>query len=412
MIEVIYDHGENTEQGEEIKGIRLPKNIRQVGTPRGGRRIYVEDYVITYLNQLAKPGNTYARGAILLGEYKQVENQGVIFISGALEAQNVEFDIDEVEFTNEVWTEIYNDVKRFFPDLEVVGWFLSRMGFSTQINDKITKIHLENFPGRDKALFMIDALEEEEAWYLFENNALKKQSGYYIYYTRNDAMQNYMMTQKNHMVEAETDVAQRDQELLQKYRNRLEQRLEPQKEKREKPVSFLYVASSLLTVAFLALGITVINSYDRLKNLETAFHRIDIMSENTTETPMTNVISVGANVEPLDSEADTTESTGTDGNTTQADDSSDASSESDKDSESGETKSETEASTQATEAAKPVVADGAPKYYTVQDGDTLSSISFQMYHSILYVDNIMEANGMKNGDEIYVGQQILIPSIP
>ena len=117
-------------------------------------------------------------------------------------------------------------------------------------------------------------------------------------------------------------------------------------------------------------------------------------------------------MEPLDSESDTTEATGTDENTTQADGSSDASSESDKDSESGEAKSETEASTQATEAAKPVVADGAPKYYTVQDGDTLSSISFQMYHSILYVDNIMEANGMKNGDEIYVGQQILIPSIP
>lgn len=410
MIEVIYDHGENTEQGEEIKGIRLPKNIRQVGTPRSGRRIYVEDYVITYLNQLAKPGNTYARGAILLGEYKQVENQGIIFISGALEAQNVEFDIDEIEFTNEVWTKIYNDVKCFFPDLEVVGWFLSRMGFSTQINDKITKIHLENFPGRDKTLFMVDALEEEEAWYLFENNALKKQSGYYIYYTRNDAMQNYMMTQKNHMVEAETDVAQRDQELLQKYRSRLEQRLEPQKEKREKPVSFLYVASSLLTVAFLALGITVINSYDRLKDLETAFHRIDIMAEKTTETPMTNVISVGANVEPVDSETDAAEDTGTDENTTQADNSSDVQPESDKNSEPGKT--ETETSTQVLETAKLVVADGAPKYYTVQDGDTLSSISFQMYHSILYVDNIMEANGMKNGDEIYVGQQILIPSIP
>ena len=85
--------------------------------------------------------------------------------------------------------------------------------------------------------------------------------------------------------------------------------MEPQKESQRKPVSFLYVASSLLTVAFLALGITVINSYDRLKNLETAFHRIDIMSENTTEVPMTNVISVGANVEPLDSEADAAEDT-------------------------------------------------------------------------------------------------------
>ena len=56
--------------------------------------------------------------------------------------------------------------------------------------------------------------------------------------------------------------------------------------------------------------------------------------------------------------------------------------------------------------------NGTPRYYTVQDGDTLSSISFSIYHSILYVDHIMEANEMKNGDEIYVGQEILIPAIP
>ena len=125
---------------------------------------------------------------------------------------------------------------------------------------------------------------------------------------------------------------------------------------------------------------------------------------------MTNVISVGANVEPLDSEADAAEDTEA---TEETDGSSDTQSESKTDNpKPDEAKTETEATTQATEAAKPVVADGAPKYYTVRDGDTLSSISFQMYHSILYVDNIMEANGMKNGDEIYVGQQILIPSIP
>ena len=84
---------------------------------------------------------------------------------------------------------------------------MSRMGFSTEINEKITKIHLENFPGRDKVLYLIDALEEEDAWYLYENNGLKKQSGYYIYYTRNDAMQSYMVTQRNHMVEAAKKVS-------------------------------------------------------------------------------------------------------------------------------------------------------------------------------------------------------------
>lgn len=414
MIEVIYDNVGEEEQSGEIQGIRLPKNIRQIGAPQGSRRIYVEDYVMTYLNQLAKPGNTYARGAILLGEYKQVDNQGVLFISGALEAQNVEFDLEEIEFTNEIWSDIYNDVKRYFPDLEVVGWFLSRMGFSTQINEKISRIHIDNFPGRDKALFMIDSLEEEDAWYLFENNGLKKQSGYYIYYTRNDAMQSYMMIQRNHMVESETDIAERDQELLKKYRSRLEQRTEPVKEQR--PISFLYVASSLLTVAFLALGITVINSYDRLKNLETAFHRIDIRMDGDTEEPVTNVISVNANVEPS-----TEKDTGTDNsNTTEEGQNSEAT-------EPDPTEGDTSAGTEAPEEAStegdtnteepdpdisPVLATDTPQYYTVQAGDTLSSISFAMYHSILYVDNIMEANEMQNGDEIYVGQQILLPSIP
>ena len=414
MIEVIYDNVGEEEQSGEIQGIRLPKNIRQVGAPQGSRRIYVEDYVMTYLNQLAKPGNTYARGAILLGEYKQVDNQGVLFISGALEAQNVEFDLEEIEFTNEIWSGIYNDVKRYFPDFEVVGWCFSRMGFSTQINEKISKIHIDNFPGRDKALFMIDSLEEEDAWYLFENNGLKKQSGYYIYYTRNDAMQSYMMIQRNHMVESETDIAERDQELLKKYRSRLEQRTEPVKEQR--PISFLYVASSLLTVAFLALGITVINSYDRLKNLETAFHRIDIRMDGDTEEPITNVISVNANVEPS-----TEKDTGTDNsNATEEGQNSETT---EPDSNGGDTSAGTEAPEEASTEGNsdteepdpdisPVLATDTPQYYTVQAGDTLSSISFAMYHSILYVDNIMEANEMQNGDEIYVGQQILIPSIP
>ncbi len=414
MIEVIYENAEDEAENGEIQGIRLPKNIRQVGTPQGSRRIYVEDYVMTYLNQLAKPGNTYARGAILLGEYKQINNQGVLFISGALEAQNMELDLEEITFTNEIWSEIYNNVKRFFSDLEVVGWFLSRMGLSIQINEKITKIHVDNFPGRDKALFMIDSLEEEDAWYLYENNGLKKQSGYYIYYTRNDAMQSYMMSQRNHMVESETDIAERDQELLNKYRSRLEKRNTEEKER--KPISLLYVASSLLTVAFLALGITVINSYDRLKNLEIAFHRMDLMTEEGTEEPVTKVVSVNANVEPL--EDDTASDTQVTEQPTSSDETSSITEE-EEHQENAESETTHTGSTDAdtTEAQEdtditPVSAGVTPQYYTVQDGDTLSSISFSMYHSILYVDNIMEANEMQNGDEIYVGQEILIPSIP
>ena len=77
-----------------------------------------------------------------------------------------------------------------------MGWFLSRMGFSTAINDKIEKMHVENFPGKDKVLFITDSLESEDAFYMYEHGQLVKQKGYYIYYEKNEAMQNYIMKQK------------------------------------------------------------------------------------------------------------------------------------------------------------------------------------------------------------------------
>lgn len=36
------------------------------------------------------------------------------------------------------------------------------MGFSVDLNDKIIRIHMDNFSGENKVLYMIDALENEE----------------------------------------------------------------------------------------------------------------------------------------------------------------------------------------------------------------------------------------------------------
>ena len=41
---------------------QLPKNIRQIGSPAGHTKVYIEDYVITFLNSLSMDKNTYVRG--------------------------------------------------------------------------------------------------------------------------------------------------------------------------------------------------------------------------------------------------------------------------------------------------------------------------------------------------------------
>ena len=143
----------------------LPKNIRQIGSPVGHTKVYIEDYVITFLNSLSTDKNTYVRGAILFGEKEMVENDTIIYVKGAIEGQNLELDLDETVFNDEVWREIYQQKDRLFPGLEVIGWALLRMGFSVRLNDKIKKTHFENFPvypEMQKILFLCGCIPHPE----------------------------------------------------------------------------------------------------------------------------------------------------------------------------------------------------------------------------------------------------------
>ena len=115
----------------------LPKNVRQIGECTDERNIYIEDYVVTYLNRLAMPDQAYARGAILFGKACDTEEGPAVFISGAVEAGNLELDMDETAFDEVIWYELMEKGERYFPGLEVMGWFLSRIGFSVEMNQKI-----------------------------------------------------------------------------------------------------------------------------------------------------------------------------------------------------------------------------------------------------------------------------------
>lgn len=394
MIEVIYDSEE--EISRQTGKIKFPKNIRQIGEPPINKKIYIEDYVITFVNQLAKPSSLYSRGAILLGECKKTDGMQAIFISGAIEAQNLELDLDETVFTNETWTEIYEKVKKYFPDLEVVGWFLSRLGFSTEINDKITKTHIDNFPGKDKVLYVIDSLEHEDLFYMYEKGELAKQNGYYIYYERNEAMQNYIInTRVTEEPRNIDEIESKDADVVKRYKEKLNYSKEEYSP--AKQINILYVASSLLVIAVLAIGITILNNYSRMKEIEVSLNRMSLsVTDNKSldnDQSQTDIKTVNANVQPTETTGDT---------------------EGDKaESTTEDTAAHTSETTQQ-EVTEDVAADplndALPNYYTVEAGDTLISISRKMYNSDAYVENIMNANEMTE-EKIEEGQKIVIPTV-
>ena len=365
MIEIVYDKDKDTKD-DIFAGITLPKNIRQVGSPAGNRRIYIEDYVMTYLKQLADPNSSYARGAILVGESKKGERGEAIFISGALAAQNLELDLEESTFDDETWGTIYKEVKAYFPDLSVVGWFLSRMGFSTEVNDMILKLHVDNFSGDDKVLYIMDSLENEDAFYMIDHNYLCRQSGYYIYYARNEAMQNFMILSKGDSVPEKDEEEYQDEAVLKNYRRIMEERSKTSK--LERMNQKLYAVCSFMAVAVLGLGIAVFSNYKMLGKMESYLAERG-MDQINVETPASEV-SVIAKTVP-----------------------------------------KKEITTEVSLGRVKNAVENLPKYYTVQNGDTLSSISFKMYNSVGYVEKLMEANGLNEDDQIHEGDKIVIPTI-
>lgn len=79
-----------------------------------------------------------------------------------------------VIFSDEVWTSINDNIRRFFHDLKVVGWFTS-LNYSPK-NDMsyLSRIHLDNFAGNDKVYLRIDRAEDEENFYVYGGMGLKK----------------------------------------------------------------------------------------------------------------------------------------------------------------------------------------------------------------------------------------------
>lgn len=195
MIEIIC---KEDLQGEEEKAnessVCLPKNIRQVGSPRGRHKIYIEDYVYTYLHTMAQKKESCA--AVFLGKSQVIKDIRYTFINGAVECGAAVFQWDNICLDDSFWEYIYKEEKQYFPETEIVGWFLGKTGQAMELSSVVESAHRKYFAGRDKILMLMDVLEDEEIFFVYDQGYLQKREGYYIYYEKNLAMQEYMVSKR------------------------------------------------------------------------------------------------------------------------------------------------------------------------------------------------------------------------
>lgn len=462
MIEVVYKGEDNAEQSNSE--VKVPKNVRQIGEIGTGRKIYVEDYVMTYLKENSDNADKIKYG-VLLGNTRRNSGNAYIFIKGLVEVtETIE---NSLIFNDEIWTGIYQDIKDYFDNFEIAGWYVSMPYRIKDDMAPIRKIHLDNFAGNDKICYVDDRSENEDGFYAFENGRMERQSGYYIYYEKNANMQRYINVKVNGHTAPEKGVSGRkgqakkesDKSLVKKVINmtpgflkntqnktlqskparseadmgRTESGQESlrdiMKKQKRSSVKPGYAIGTVAVIALLLSTIAMMNNYGELRNIQQSLEElandgqtiavIGQVSENSDTDANDEADSESNNETASDAEVNADGDTG-ENNSKQSDgaenESADDLSADNQTSSESDLEEETSSSNltgtgqdtyEDTDSAASSVS--AEDYCIVKKGQTLYDISMTYYNTSSMVDAIKEANNIDDNYTIYEGEKIILP---
>ena len=427
MIEVIYKDEKQEAKGSEGM-FSVPKNIRQIGQAGENYRIYMEDYAYTFLKKKAGAVNEGQDGgclAVLTGESKWIGGVIYIFIRGALAVENADICAEHIDFTEEMWKGIHEELKKYFEGQEIAGWFFAARSLSMETTDLFQRVHLRHFGGGEKVLMLMDPAEQEEAFFRYENNFLVRQTGYYLYYEKNPQMQTYMLEKIPDISGAEQETVQDD--AVKAFRRIIgKKKTEEPAEAEEKPSVFSYAATACLVMAVAAVGIRFYQNYQHVQEQNVKTEAAASILEDTKEIQETAAETEKAAVSPAaqaerKSEKETADITPTpkimenSGDPDQ--DGTETLTEEDKaiyreESDVRKAERRVQAARENRENSSETIANGAAESgtsYIIRPGDTLYQISLEKYGTMDKINEICRMNGISEDELIYPGQIIVLP---
>ena len=231
---------------------KLPKNIRQIGERDQIVKLYVEDYVNTYLRRLYPAGGQDLRVGLLLGSVEMNDGTPYIFIDGAMEMEDVTEQGQKVVFSELAWKKAYQSVEQLFPKRSVQGWFLCGAPGNDLSPLNYWKQHVPYFQGPNKLMYLSSGAEGDESVYITSEDGFYKLCGYSIYYERNQMMQDYMVLRKDvKRIESGSD-----EKVIQEFRKRMDEHKDEVTD-RHQTLGLLRGMCMAMSIVILAGGIAI-----------------------------------------------------------------------------------------------------------------------------------------------------------
>lgn len=396
--------------------MELPKNITQIGEANQGCKIYVEDYVISYIKQLNGHALDKSLAVGMYGVRKEEAGITYLFFYGACKLNFLQRETRHL--SQAVLQEAEKARKKYFAEYEFLGY---RM-----LNGEMV-----------------------EGFQVYEQGVCRYIAGYAQFYEKNDCMLQFMLAERQEEVKPE----EFDQEKYEVVKRRQEERRQKagaasgyrenrraMAERSVKPADTKLRQMKLTAAAVFALlcvaGLTTLNSGEKLGELQAAARQMmdEITSRQLPDAiPVTNgSVQVGTIVaedkladairkeneaaaeqaggqasEELPQSADEAEPTAVPGETREA--AAEPTAEPTPEPTPEITPAPTpEPTPEATPEPTPVPTP-APASYTIQKGDTLIGICMTKYGSDERVAEICALNHISNPDDIKIGQKILLP---
>ena len=402
---------------------KLPKNIRQIGERDKVLKLYLEDYVNTYLKRLQPLKGSDLRVGLLLGSREMREDVPFVFVDGALEMDSVTQEGEKVAFTEDAWKKAYQEVEQMFPKRTVQGWFLCGSPGCSLSPLNYWRQHSQYFTGKNQLMYLNAGLEGEEAVYITSSDGFYKLRGYSVYYERNQMMQDYMIQQKDRG-RAEDGV---DDKAIQDFRRKMDER-RYEITRHRNTVGLLSGLCSVLAITVLAGGVAMFNNYKKMHEMESVIASV-VQAGSVRE----GIAAVGVKLLGADEKGDAgsagyvIEEAAADVYPTEAPDqvtpetmvpesqweeakAGDGESSSGKAAEAGRTaEAESPAAGQEEPSDSQPVSAANYQVYVVNPGETLYGICFKLYQNLGHLDEICRVNGLTDQNSIYAGQELLVP---
>ncbi len=243
---------------DAMQEIRGPKNKKQIGRIRKGDKIYIEDYAVTYLNQIARSPETKSGYAGLFGHCRVVDGIKEYYIYSAIYQESEK--TKDGGLPREAVQKIMRKRGENFAEHFFLGWALIYKENTGAMWENCYRSRMETLMGKPELLMTLKCDTCEEHFYLYPTEMPKETEGYFIFYEQNDAMQNFLIGWHGeiHKDKCDDEMDNVAENCRNYYKEKKSRRM------RTRLAGVLFAAAAMLLIFAAGVGIQNLNNYDKI----------------------------------------------------------------------------------------------------------------------------------------------------